>query len=174
MDVTKNNLLSQVALLGIFFPRAHPFFPFLSRQVVKYCFYGSWVAAKLWFHRLSSFKFVAASVSYSFFFSFLFLSLPILHLSWILIPPWIKNSCGIGETSLTEFRQQMRSSESLAHLSLQHFLNGLVLCSWCLFKIERMCDRRTGGKKDGQTDRRTNGRTDGRTHPFIEMRERIL
>ena len=68
------------------------------------------------------------------------------------------------QTSLTEFRQQMRSGDLLAYLSLKSLFNGIVSCFLCSFV--QIQPRNTIFQKFNScvTDRRTDGPTDGRTY----------
>ena len=86
----------------------------------------------------------------------------------------------IWETSLTEFRHQMRSGDLLAYLSLNHHSNGTISCPWCYFVqiwsrkpfsqnfnscvTEQRTDRRTNQRRDWRMDGQTPSYRDARMH----------
>ena len=75
------------------------------------------------------------------------------------------------KTSLTEFRNLMRSGNVPAYFSLNCISKGIVLhASWSVFQtkpeiqfLKNAMDGQTDGQTDGWTNRQTDGRTDGRT-----------
>ena len=71
------------------------------------------------------------------------------------------------ETSLTEFRYQMRSGDQPVYLSINRFLNVIVSCAWCSFvQIQSISQKFnscvTNLRTDGQTN--TPSFRDAKTH----------
>ena len=100
------------------------------------------------------------AIHFSALFRILRAQFPQIQETWLLQLCNDDVNCDGGETSLTEFRHQIRSGDLLAYLYLNGLSNGIVSCSKCYFVLIQPGNLISQKFNSCVMDRPMDGRTD--------------